>query len=241
MSHTVSEHDVNHLSREYKETWKEFLNFLIVKALKAGKKPDNSVTVKVDGQTVYENIKGRETRNSLQAQTIQTVKTTITNPESLKKGSISIYIGDEKVFQVKDGKVLKDDLELVSTPQQKQNPDIELHLDIEKMKGKGMGLAARAKEILSNLLQRKEIETTPEGIVSYQSGNYIFSCQNEQLSVISKEHGQEVLNSSGFTDKASEQDIKLLQKVEPAAASLKQLDSLHQQQLQPQISLKIKR
>lgn len=55
--------------------------------------------------------------------------------------------------------------------------------------------------------------------------------------MVSKETKQEVLNDSGFTDKATEKDIQLLQKVELAAAKLKQ-EELRPEQ--PTFTLKIK-
>jgi hypothetical protein len=251
MSEIVSKSETYHLTQEYEKTWKELLNLLLARIKLAGKHTNNSITVKVGRENVFQTIWGkRPTLNRLRPEYIQKVQTAFKNPSELK-GTVSIFIGDEQVFQVKDGQVIKDDLQLISNAhRQNETGDIELHLGTQELKDKGNIIANCAREILNTFRGGKEVTQASDGTLCYQSGYYVFSCKEEKVTVVSKETGQVVLNNNGFTDMAREKDIKLLQKVEQAAAVVKeenkqqeeqhQQQSHQQQQSQPQFTLKMR-
>lgn len=242
MTEIVSKSEVYHLTQEYQRTWKELLNLLLARMKALGKNPAGNVTVKVEGKDVYKSLQGKNpTLNNLKPQHIDKFKTAVTNPQQLQ-GSLSIFIDNEKVFEVKDGVVLKDDLQLIlSSPKQQQADNVELHLDAQALKEKGCNIVTSAKQLLDSFLNRKEINQAADGTCCYTSGCYIFSCREDKVTVVSKETGQVVLNNDGFTDRASEEDVRMLQKVTLAAAKLKEIENEQiQETVKPTFGLKLK-
>lgn len=248
MTEIVSRSEVHHLTQEYQRTWKELLNLLLARIKASGRNAVTGVTVKVEGKDVYKSLPNKNpTLNNLQPEHIEKFKTALTNPSNLK-GSVIVLMENKKVFEVKDGQVIKDDLQLIlkapKQMQEQQEPDIELHLDTQKLKEKGNIIANCARGILNSLRGDKEVIQASDGTCCYTSVNYIFSLRNDKVSVVSKETGQLVLNNDGFTDEASQKDIKLLQKVVQAAAVMNQNNVQQQQQLhqqnQPQFTLKMR-
>jgi hypothetical protein len=241
MSEIVSKNDTYHLSQEYEKTLKEILNFLFAQIKQAGLKTNGEVIIQVGkGKNLYQSKLHQEpSLNHLQPKQIEEIQTALQNPSALKS-TVNIFVGDELVYQVKDGQVLRDKLNLSSSfkeQQLDQTPEINIKFETEKMKANGRNLATAAKDLIAGLWKRREAQAAPDGTLTYQSGHYIFSCKNEQLSVVSKETNQEVLNNNGFTDNATYKDIKLMQKVELAAAKLKQEEL---QLEQPKFNLKMK-
>lgn len=244
MTEIVSRSEVHHLTQEYQRTWKELLNLLLARIKASGRNAVTGVTVKVEGKDVYKSLQGKNpSLNNLQPEHIDKFKTAITNP-SLLKGSVSIFMENKKVFEVKEGQVLKDDLQMIlSAPKQQQDDNIELHLETQKLKANGCNIVTSAKQLLNSFCNRKEINQASDGTCCYTSGCYIFSCKEDRVAVVSKQTGHVVLNNDGFTDKASEQDIKMLQKVVLAAEKLREMENVQQQQeqqRQPQFTLEMR-
>jgi hypothetical protein len=234
MSELVSKNDVNHLSHEYKQTLKTLLAFIFDKIRASQRNSDNTIEIKVDKDCLYKSKIGQEpTENRLTGKNIQQIQTAFENPRSLK-GSVSIFIGKEKVFHAQNGKVIKDSLQLIPELKQspkgllglfKPNPETEIELKLaEALKvDNAKELVQHANQMLDALGTRNDDQS-----LRYEGNNYILSKKDQQLSVVSKDGRGEILNNNGFTKIATDEDKSNLNRIEEVANQLKDNNDMTQ-------------
>lgn len=211
MSEPVSRHDVTHMHHEYDKTVKTLLAFIFDKIMDSKYRVDSQVLIKVDKETVYKGKLGQEaTENKLTPAVIKQLQTAL-EQSHLLRGSVSIYIGKEKIFHVKDGVVLKDSLQLVPQLLQIQlesSPKEQAGSTLNQVVNKGKELVVMAVKLLARLGTQHADSST-----SYKGEFYDFVHRGELLSVTSKD-GRVVMDNNGFTSQANEKDMEILRKLE---------------------------
>lgn len=148
MSEIVSKNDAYHLSQEYEKTLKEILNFLFAKIKQAGLKTNGEVVIQVGkGKNLYQSKLHQEpSLNHLQPKQLEQIQSALQNPSALKD-TVNIFVGNELVYQVKEGQVLRDKLNLAASFQLKPIPEeINIKFETEQMKANGRNLASLAKD-----------------------------------------------------------------------------------------------
>lgn len=95
--------------------------------------------------------------------------------------------------------------------------DLNLEVNSPSLnQAKGKDLADKATSILA-ILGKKD---TQDASLRFESNYYLFTQKGEQLSIVSKETREEVLNQNGFTQAVTEKDMTYLQKIEEVAQQL---------------------
>lgn len=218
MQEPVSRSDVNSITQEYKETVKAILNALVTKIKSSNKftvKGNEEIVIQVGKDRVYKSKLNQEpTENKLTPEHIKQIQIALEKPQELK-GSVSILVGDERIFHAKDGQVIEDTLSLTSSEQQ-LSIRINQKIDAPNQgRGKdsvvqaiGRGLAHKASKMLAFLGKRAE-----DNSLQYESNNYIFTQKEKQLSIVAKDGRGEILNQNGFTEVATDKDITSLQQI----------------------------
>jgi hypothetical protein len=206
MPEPVARSNAERSNQEHKETTEYLLNFIDNKLQESGLKTDAEISIKIDKETVYQSkIAQKPVQDTLTEEGINQIRTALENPQQLK-GSLSIFIGKEKFFHAKNGKVITDYLKLAREPRERE-AIIQIQEKFEEVVVAGSGkeianLAARMLDFIGETNQRQEVE--------YIGNKYIFTKKGAELSVTCKNGRGEIVNQDGFTEVANEQDYACL-------------------------------
>ncbi|MBA3920215.1 MAG: hypothetical protein H0X31_00330 [Nostocaceae cyanobacterium] len=148
MQDAVSKGDASQMSQEYKETLNAIFTRIKNSAVFDKKELDNRILIKIGRENVFRSIMGEEPlENRLTQENVEQLNTALNNPENLK-GSVSISIGNERLFHAKNGEVIKDSLKLV--PERKQAENLKKEKvekqTIESLQAQVASLEERARE-----------------------------------------------------------------------------------------------
>jgi hypothetical protein len=132
------------------------------------------------------------------------LSTALREPENLT-GFVSISLNDQEVFYAKNGQILKDSLSLSYKAYQEQQIQNSPAMKLRQEEGKSLLKYASAMLVIYG--QKASMD---DNSVHYEGSKYIFREENGQIKVTNKENSSEVLNNSGFTEKATEEDIACL-------------------------------
>lgn len=190
------------------------------------------IKIKVDDKTVYHSAALEEpVIDNFTPEALEKTLTAFKNPESIT-GSVEIQVGKKKVFIVAEGRVITDDLDLIGAC---RNLPQDKRIDFESLllKAQGMKLA----HTTSLLLKRIE-EPKRDGSLRCVGWNYIFTLQQDKLSVMAKDGRGEILNNQGFTAIATEQDKQKLAQLEEAASYMDLTETHHQPEQQYHIKMR---
>lgn len=150
------------------------------------------------------------------------------NPEKFE-GIAYLSLNDKTVFEIEEGKVIKDDLNLCSHFQLKER--------MEEL-GEVMDNYTQGLEVARNVSKFTDIYTQGEG--EQESENYKFSLKNGVFKVTATEGNRTVLTDSGFTPQASEEDREFLTKLSEVAKQLQKPDQDQDQNYNQEYDLKPK-
>lgn len=210
MSNEVSKHDVDKIKYEYEKTAKLLLEELIRRIEQSGRNIDNNkIGICIDqGNNRVSNrlVDKSNLAKVLNKEQFEQVYTAISNPEQLK-GGVLIFVGQEKIFDVQDGKVITDKLKL-STPSYKQTNDTpRVSIKFNKQE-EGNKILNYAKELMDVVRRKRRGESK-----DFESNYYTFKNFGELISVSAKDGRGEILNNNGLTDAANDTDIERLLKI----------------------------
>ncbi|BAY87807.1 hypothetical protein NIES267_73310 (plasmid) [Calothrix parasitica NIES-267] len=212
---TVSKHDAEKLNQEYKKTAKIMLAFILKAIKEEGKKIDDKkigIYFKDDKGKVTEEIGDKlSLAEKINPSDAQKLKIALQKPQDLK-GGVLIFIDGEKIFDVEDGKVNSDKLNLISKQREKlkvnatktpQNRTLKDGEDLVPYVQKMMELSRGKAEILGN--DQFRLRTT----------KFVITKRHEKFAVQRNSDGWIVMNHRGFTRNAEALDKELLQNVKP--------------------------
>lgn len=131
----------------------------------------------------------------------------------LLDGSITLWIGKEKIYKV-ENKLLKDDPLNLGSYFHKAD-DIEQMIDEASCKIIGQSTHKNISNLLQSVGSRNK-----NGSVHHESKYYLFSQRDGELTVINKANNLEILNSSGFNSEVSQGDVDAMCKLAEGAEVL---------------------
>ncbi|MEA5566644.1 hypothetical protein [Anabaena sp. UHCC 0399] len=197
--------DAEKIEKDYLETLENLIKIIHESAKKRGIKSSNEISIAVDNENVY---RGRVDDNNfnkinpfINENLVDKLNQAIFEPQNLK-GKVSIKIGEEEVFHVEDGVVVKDKLGLsqpLSQTQenesQKNKPIVERTYSVEQLQ----------KQV--NVLQKK-VQEQQELVESLKSGQ------------LSEESIAQLAQQIGELFKSLEKQQKLIEKTQQSLAKV---------------------
>ncbi|MCC5640009.1 hypothetical protein LC593_30110 [Nostoc sp. CHAB 5844] len=187
--------EANQIKNDYLDTLKSLIDRIQIKAKDEHIEVDNGISIYIGTSKVYEGVKGEKpTKNSLTPEVVENIQKAIADPQNTKS-SITIKIGKQEVFKVRNGKLINDKLKLSSAPVQKAAPKErtysigELQKQVEVLKNKineqektiaQLSEQPQTKETLEKLT--KEVEQMAESLAKQQK---LIEATQKSLSEIS--------------------------------------------------------
>lgn len=134
--------DANQFKQDYLETLKSLIELIKSKAKERNLNVGNEISIYSGASKVYQGNQGKKPKkDNLTSEVVENIQKAIKEPQNLK-GSITIKIGKQEVFRVRNGEVLNDQLGLTGTVIQKPAPKertytvAELQKQVEVLKNK---------------------------------------------------------------------------------------------------------
>ncbi|UKP01213.1 Atg14 domain-containing protein [Nostoc sp. UHCC 0870] len=197
--------DAEKIEKDYLETLENLIKIIYESAKRRGIKSSNEISIAVDNENVY---RGKIDDNNfnkinpfIDKNLVDKLNQAIFEPQNLK-GKVSIKIGEEEVFHVEDGVVVKDKLGLsqpLSQTQenesQKNKPIVERTYSVEELQ----------KQV--NVLQKK-VQEQQELVESLKSGQ------------LNEESIAQLAQQIGELFKSLEKQQKLIEKTQQTLAKV---------------------
>lgn len=208
---TVSRHDAEKLNQEYKKTAKIMLAFILKAIEEAGRK--------IDGKKIgiyFKDDKGNETSEvgdklslaeKISLDNSEKLKIALQTPQELK-GGVMIFVDGEKIFDVENGKVNADKLNLISRQREKTKNTSQ-----NKILKPGQELVPHIKKIME--IEQQKSNQPPDVQHSLTTNKFVITKNKDNFIVQRRSDRHIVMNRYGFTKFAQEEDKNLLQNVKP--------------------------
>lgn len=150
--------------------------------------------------------------------------TALTNPEGLK-GFCMIYADAQLVYKVKDGQLLQDKFNLLS-----HFENLELEFAGQKLKQMANIVAPHMKTNISRAVamigKRRE-----NGSIVYKDEIFTYKLENSQLSIRNTVEDIVIFNSTGFSDKATVEEMNMIMRLDSELEATNKLFKNHEQNL----------
>ena len=211
---TVSKHDAEKPNQEYKTIAKIMLAFIFKAIKEAGRKIDDKkigIYFKDDKGKVTEEIGDKlSLAEKINPSDTQKLKIALQKPQNLKGGEL-IFIDGEKIFDVEDGKVNYDKLNLIS--QQKERLKVNAtKIPQNKVLKEGQDLVPHVRKIME-IDQQKSNQPTENAQHRLTTNKFVITKNKDDFIVQRISDKRIVMNHYGFTRFAEEKDKNLLQNV----------------------------
>ncbi|MBC6431881.1 hypothetical protein FM036_14240 [Nostoc sp. HG1] len=113
----IDDGEAKEIKRDYLEILESLLKLIHAKAKEKGLDPSKDVHIYSSSSKVYQGTLGESpSKNLLTPTIVENLKKALSDPKN-SQGAISIKIGNEKVFHIKNGDVLTDKLGLAPPSQ----------------------------------------------------------------------------------------------------------------------------
>lgn len=194
--------DIDDLNREHLHRFFKVFSGLIVARYCARYNPEDKLDFKIVNQTF--GSPDKYTISSFEGVPTEDLKHVVTafKYPNLLEGSMTFFVDENKIYEVEDKQITCDLLEM--------GDYFQTEGDINEIIDKSFATLAGQyfyQDIYNSTFfvnQGKKYDCIHEG------KKYIFESQKGQLTVTSKIKNQEILNSQGFTSKATVEDVEAM-------------------------------
>lgn len=160
----IDDGEAKEIKRDYLEILESLLKLIHAKAKEKGLDPSKDVHIYSSSSKVYQGTLGESpSKNLLTPTIVENLKKALSDPKN-SQGAISIKIGNEKVFHIKNGEVLTDKLGLAPASQKNKVVSNERIYSVEAL-GKQMQVLQKKLSEQQKLVDSiKKNEQTPKSL-----------------------------------------------------------------------------
>lgn len=158
----IDEGEAKEIKRDYLEILESLLKLIHAKAKEKGLDPSKDVHIYSSSSKVYQGTLGESpSKNLLTPTIVENLKKALSDPKN-SQGAISIKIGNEKVFHIKNGEVLTDKLGLAPRLQPNKVVTKERIYSVEALQKQVAVLQSKLESQQKLVDSIKQKEQTPE-------------------------------------------------------------------------------
>lgn len=158
----IDEGEAKEIKRDYLEILESLLQIIHAKAKEKGLDPSKDVHIYSSSSKVYQGTLGESpSKNLLTPTIVENLKKALSDPKN-SQGAISIKIGNEKVFHIKNGEVLTDKLGLAPRLQPNKVVTKERIYSVEALQKQVAVLQSKLESQQKLVDSIKQKEQTPE-------------------------------------------------------------------------------
>ncbi|MDZ7965853.1 MAG: hypothetical protein RM368_12895 [Nostoc sp. DedSLP03] len=160
----IDDGEAKEIKRDYLEILESLLKLIHAKAKEKGLDPSKDVHIYSSSSKVYQGTLGESpSKNLLTPTIVENLKKALSDPKN-SQGAISIKIGNEKVFHIKNGEVLTDKLGLAPPSQPNKVVSNERIYSIEALQKQVKVLQSKLQAQQKLVDSIKETQQTPESL-----------------------------------------------------------------------------
>ncbi|MHC5754964.1 MAG: hypothetical protein ACYTXF_30855 [Nostoc sp.] len=158
----IDDGEAKEIKRDYLEILESLLKLIHAKAKEKGLDPSKDVHIYSSSNKVYQGTLGESpSKNLLTPTIVENLKKALSDPKN-SQGAISIKIGNEKVFHIKNGEVLTDKLGLAPASQKNKVVSNERIYSVEALQKQVAVLQSKLESQQKLVDSIKQKEQTPE-------------------------------------------------------------------------------
>ncbi|MHC5770785.1 MAG: hypothetical protein ACYTXI_35450 [Nostoc sp.] len=160
----IDDGEAKEIKRDYLEILESLLKLIHAKAKEKGLDPSKDVHIYSSSRKVYQGTLGESpSKNLLTPTIVENLKKALSDPKN-SQGAISIKIGNEKVFHIKNGEVLTDKLGLTPRTQKNEVVSNERIYSVEALQKQVAVLQSKLESQQKLVDSLKKNEQTPESL-----------------------------------------------------------------------------
>ncbi|MCC5633542.1 hypothetical protein LC613_39480 [Nostoc sphaeroides CHAB 2801] len=160
----IDDGEANEIKRDYLDILESLLKLIHAKAKEKGLDPSKDVHIYSSSSKVYQGTLGESpSKNLLTSTIVENLKKALSDPKN-SQGAISIKIGNEKVFHIKNGEVLTDKLGLAPPSQPNKFVSNERIYSVEALQKQVKVLQSKLQAQQKLVESIKETQQTPESL-----------------------------------------------------------------------------
>lgn len=160
----IDDGEAKEIKRDYLEILESLLKLIHAKAKEKGLDPSNDVHIYSSSSKVYQGTLGESpSKNLLTPTIVENLKKALSDPKN-SQGAISIKIGNEKVFHIKNGEVLTDKLGLAPASQKNKVVSNEQIYSVEALGKQVQVLQKKLNEQQKLVDSIKSEQLSPESL-----------------------------------------------------------------------------
>lgn len=160
----IDDGEAKEIKRDYLDILESLLKLIHAKAKEKGLDPSKDVHIYSSSSKVYQGTLGESpSKNLLTPTIVENLKKALSDPKN-SQGAISIKIGNEKVFHIKNGEVLTDKLGLAPPSQKNKVVTKERIYSVEALQKQVKVLQSKLQAQQKLVESIKETQQTPESL-----------------------------------------------------------------------------
>ncbi|MBC1220689.1 hypothetical protein [Nostoc sp. UCD120] len=160
----IDDGEAKEIKRDYLDILESLLKLIHAKAKEKGLDPSKDVSIYSSSSKVYQGTLGESpSKNLLTPTIVENLKKALSDPKN-SQGAISIKIGNEKVFHIKNGEVLTDKLGLAPRTPKNEVVSNERIYSVEALQKQVAVLQSKLESQQKLVDSLKKNEQTPESL-----------------------------------------------------------------------------
>ncbi|MBW4458472.1 MAG: hypothetical protein KME55_41130 [Nostoc indistinguendum CM1-VF10] len=160
----IDDGEAKEIKRDYLDILESLLKLIHAKAKEKGLDPSKDVSIYSSSSKVYQGTLGESpSKNLLTPTIVENLKKALSDPKN-SQGAISIKIGNEKVFHIKNGEVLTDKLGLAPPSPKNKVVSNERIYSVEALQKQVAVLQSKLESQQKLVDSLKKNEQTPESL-----------------------------------------------------------------------------
>lgn len=160
----IDDGEANEIKRDYLEILESLLKLIHARAKEKGLDPSKDIHIYSSSSKVYQGTLGESpSKNLLTPTIVENLEKALSEPKN-SQGAISIKIGNEKIFHVKNGEVLTDKLGLAPRSQKKEVVSNERIYSVEALQKQVAVLQSKLESQQKLVDSLKKNELSPESL-----------------------------------------------------------------------------
>ncbi|MHC5862721.1 hypothetical protein [Nostoc sp.] len=160
----IDDGEAKEIKRDYLDILESLLKLIHAKAKEKGLDPSKDIHIYSSSSKVYQGTLGESpSKNLLTPTIVENLKKALSDPKN-SQGAISIKIGNEKVFHIKNGEVLTDKLGLAPPSQLNKVVSNERIYSVEALQKQVKVLQSKLQAQQKLVDSIKETQQTPESL-----------------------------------------------------------------------------